>query len=100
MLWMGSALALQKLGRLEEANSFLARLDLEDNQEFATVQRADIYAQRNEADLAMQSLDLAYELGDPGLSQVLVDPFLDPLRDDPRFIQLVEKLGFEPPTPG
>jgi serine/threonine-protein kinase len=100
MLWTGSALALQKLGRLEEADSFLARLNLEDNQEFATVQRADIYAQRNAADLAMQSLDLAYELGDPGLSQVLVDPFLDPLRDDPRFIRLVEKLGFEPPTPG
>jgi len=100
MLWTGSALALQKLGRLEEADSFLAKLNLEDNQEFATVQRADIYAQRAEADLAMKSLDLAYELGDPGLSQVLVDPFLDPLRDDPRFVKLVRKLGFEPPAIG
>ncbi len=33
------------------------------------------------------------EYGDPGLAQLFVDPFLDPIRDDPRYIETVRKLG-------
>jgi serine/threonine-protein kinase len=95
MKWTGSALVLWRLGRIEEAEAFLARLSEEEDQEFATVQRADIYAQRGDAELAIKNLNLALAYGDPGLTQSLVDPLLDPLRDDPRFAELMTKIGFE-----
>ena len=94
MNWTGSALALWQLRRVEEADACLAKLNEEEDQEFATVQRADVYAQRGDFELAMKNLNLAFDYGDPGLAQLLVDPFLDPLRDDPRFIELMTKLGF------
>ena len=97
MRWTASATILQRLGRLEEAEANLAKLSEEEDQEFATIQRAGIYAQRGDLEMAFKNLDLAVEYGDPGLSQVLVDPFLDPLRDDPRYNDLVHRLGFEPP---
>ena len=100
MLWTGSALILQRLGRQEEAERNLANINQEDDEEFATVQRADIYSQWGERELAIRSLELAFKYGDPGLSQLLVDPHLDPIRDDPRFVSFVEKLGFEPPSAG
>jgi hypothetical protein len=43
--------------------------------------------------MAFRNLDLAVEYGDPGLSQLHVDPFLDPIRDDPRYIEMVRSLG-------
>jgi Flp pilus assembly protein TadD len=94
MRWTGSAAILHRLGRLEEAEANLAQLNREDEQEFATVQRADVYAQWGDRERAFESLDLAVHYGDPGPCQVLVDPFLDPLRDDPRFEELLGSLGF------
>jgi len=82
------------LGRREEADVFLAKLSLDDDEDPAYMQQADVYAQRGEPDQAMQSLTLAFDHHDPGLSQLLVDPLLDPLRKDPRFVALMGKLGF------
>jgi len=45
--------------------------------------------------MAFKNLDLAIGYGDPGLSQLLVDPCLDPIRDDPRFSVFLEQLGFK-----
>lgn len=95
MNWTGSALVLWQLGRRQEADVFLGKLTQPSDEEFAAVQRADIYAQRGDPDKAMENLQLAFNYGDPGLSQLLIDPFLDPLRDDPRFIALMARLGFE-----
>ncbi len=95
MRWAASSVILHRLGRVEEAEANLAKLNEEDDQEFATVQRADTYAQWGDTELAFKNLDLAVGYGDPGLSQLLVDPFLDPIRDDLRFVALMEKLGFE-----
>ena len=66
--------------RIEEADAFLAKLSLEDDEDPAFIQQADVYAQRGDTDQAIQCLGLAFENGDPGLSQLLVDPFLDPLQ--------------------
>src|SRR5215207_8722969 len=44
-------------------------------------------------DRAFQQLHRAYEIRDPGLLFLKVAPWLDPLRSDPRYGTLVEKLG-------
>jgi hypothetical protein len=36
----------------------------------------------------------AYRLQDPGLPDIKVDPLVDPIRDHPRFRQIVERLDF------
>lgn len=94
MNWTGSALVLQRMGRMEEADAFLERLSLEDDEDPAYIQQADVYAQRGDTEMAMQCLAQAFDHKDPGLAQLLVDPFLDPLREDPRFIEIMKELGF------
>ena len=44
-------------------------------------------------DRAFQQLHRAFELREPGLLFLKVAPWLDPLRSDPRYGGLVEKLG-------
>jgi serine/threonine-protein kinase len=95
MRWTASSVILHRLGRIDEAREVFANLSQEDEQEFATIQRADTYAQWGDTESAFRSLELAISYGDPGLSQLLVDPFLDPIRDDPRFKAMLEKLGFD-----
>jgi len=95
MRWTGSSVILHRLGRIPEAEANLAKINDPEDQESATVQRADAYAQWGETELAFESLDQAVHYGDPGLAQLLVDPFVDPIRDDPRFVALLAKLGFE-----
>jgi TolB-like protein len=93
MRWAASSVILHRLGRIEEAKANFANLSADEEQEFATIQRADTYAQWGNFEMAFRNLDLAVEYGDPGLSQLYVDPFLDPVRDDPRYIEMVHKLG-------
>lgn len=57
-------------------------------------QQAQVLAQWNEPDAAMAILERAYKAGDSGLVQSREDPLLDPLRADPRYKALQEKLGF------
>jgi len=95
MRWAASSVILHRLGRIDEAQENFANLSKEEEQEFATIQRADIYAQWGDTESAFRNLDLAVEYGDPGLAQLLVDPFLDPIREDPRFATMLEKLDFD-----
>jgi TolB-like protein/cytochrome c-type biogenesis protein CcmH/NrfG len=97
MRWAASSVILHRLGRIDEAEAVFANLSADEEQEFATIQRADTYAQWGDVDMAFRNLDLAFEYGDPGLAQLYVDPFLDPIRDNPHYIEMVNKLGFELP---
>jgi Flp pilus assembly protein TadD len=96
--WMrvcGSAVILHKLGRDSEAENAVARLIEMGLEETNYIQQADVYAQMGDHEQAITSLNQAVELRDPGLTQLLVDPFLDPIRDDPRFKEIYAGLGFE-----
>ena len=61
----------------------------------ALYQRAEVHAQWGERDIAMSILARARAIGDSGLIYTRTDPFLDPLRALPQFIELLRQLGFD-----
>jgi tetratricopeptide (TPR) repeat protein len=61
--------------------------------EAAAYQVAEVYAARGEADLAFECLERAYAARDPGLSSMMVEPSLVPLRADPRWGTFLRKMG-------
>lgn len=52
-----------------------------------------IYAALGEKDKAFAELERSYEEHDCYLGRITVDPFLDPLRDDPRLKDLMKRMG-------
>lgn len=89
----GEAIAHAQLGDRPASDKAVARL-VELNGDTVHFQVADIRAQRGEADQAFAALDAALTARDPGLSSLPADPFLDPVRGDPRFQALVRQLKF------
>lgn len=57
-------------------------------------QLAQIHAQLGDKDSAMADLDRAWTVKDPGLLWLRTDPWVDPLRSDPRFAALLRKMNF------
>ena len=54
---------------------------------------AATYAAIGDRDAAFAELEKAYQAHDWFLQRIKVDPFMDPLRDDPRFDELVKRIG-------
>ena len=52
------------------------------------------YAALGDKDGAFAELEKAYKNHDWFLQRIKVDPFMDPLRDDPRYEELVERMNF------
>ena len=57
---------------------------------------ASVYAYRGEADLAFVWLDKAVQAADPQLAGIQVDPLLDKIRHDPRWLPFLRKIGYAP----
>ena len=55
-------------------------------------QIAEIYGQLGETDKAIAELESAWATRDSGLATMQVDPFLDPVRNDPRFPKIAARL--------
>lgn len=55
---------------------------------------ARIDSQLRDTDQAIADLNRAWDLRDGNLTLVLVDPWLDPVRSDPRFTALIRKMNF------
>ncbi|MFL6768232.1 MAG: hypothetical protein ACJ8FH_00500, partial [Sphingomicrobium sp.] len=60
----------------------------------ASYQYSQINAQLADVAGAFAELDNAVEAKDPGLLYLRVDPFLDPIRNDPRYGALLRRLNF------
>ncbi len=57
---------------------------------------AQIYAYLDEKDQAFEQLEKAYEDHEGNLHQIRLHPAYDPLRDDPRFHDLLRRMNLEP----
>jgi TolB-like protein len=87
------AIIYHKLGRRGDASAAMARA-VERAGDAAWYQYAQIYAQWNERQAALVSLEKAMRLHDPGLLQLKTDPLMDPLRKEPRFQAVMRELKF------
>jgi tetratricopeptide (TPR) repeat protein len=85
------AVADQALGRQDAAAADLAKLRAE-LRDGGAINYAEIYAQWGQKPEALHWLDEAVRLKDPGLYDVVLDPFLDPIRSEPRFKDVLRRL--------
>ncbi len=85
----GLAIAHHRLGDTEQAEAWLA--ELQQTGADVTYQVGQVYAQWEQPETAVEWLEQAYEIGDPGITLLLVDPFLRPLALDPGYLKLVSK---------
>jgi TolB-like protein/tetratricopeptide (TPR) repeat protein len=94
------ALVYRGLGRNADASTVFEKL-----RQFAgdasAYQYAEINAQWGERKTAVEWLEKALQLHDPGLIYAKADPLLDPLRGEPRFQAVMQELNFpnEPSPP-
>jgi len=89
---LGNAYA--RAGRKAEARSILPKLkDHVARTGIGRYEIALVYAGLKENDQAFEWLERAYQVRDKGLTYLMVDPCLDPLRSDPRFPELLKRVG-------
>lgn len=93
----GLAIAEQRAGDPAKARSTLDEM-VATQGDRVLYQQAQVLAQFGEIEAALSRLEQARGLGDAGLIYARNDPFLDPLRGDPRMQRLLADIGFEPPA--
>ena len=81
------AVVYYKLGRRADAQAEFAKMKAALGDDFA-YQYATIFAQWGNRPKALEWLDTAWRLRDPGLEGLKTDPLLDPLRQEPRFLAI------------
>jgi TolB-like protein len=86
------ALAQYVRGDRKAADAALADL-IANSRDGLAYQVAQVYAVRGEVDKAFEWLQIAFDNHDGGMPSLLVDPLLRGLRDDPRYKNLVAKVG-------
>jgi TolB-like protein/Flp pilus assembly protein TadD len=86
------AIAYDKLHRRSDAEAEVATMkaDMGDAPAF---QFAEIYAQWGDISKALDWIETAYRLKDPGMSSLKVDEFLAPLRAETRYREIEHKLN-------
>ena len=87
------AVAYDGAHRRADSDAQIAKLTARDGDSSA-YQYAEIYAQRGDIPRALSWLETAARIGDTGLHYMRVDPFVDPLRTEPRFRAIERNLNF------
>ena len=90
---LSEALLAARTGGRDLAISRLAALRQREG-EMASYRYGLVYAQLGDKDGAFAALDRAWEIRSSSLVNLRVDPYLDPLRSDPRYAALVKRIGF------
>ena len=86
-------------GDRAEADAELKKM-IDTDADGAGSQIAEVYALRKEPDKMFEWLDHGWSTRDPGIAQLLFNPFLSAYKDDPRFIAFAQKIGVMPKAPG
>ncbi len=89
----GQAIVLQRQGQSAPAKQALDRL-VTTTRDNGLYQQAQVMAQWGRAAPCLDALERGFLLKDAGLTRLKVDPMLDPVRADPRFVSLLAKLAF------
>jgi len=87
----GVALATTLAGPQDKADQVLAEF-IQQHPD-GPFQVAELYAFKGETDEAFEWLQRAYDEHDSGMHEMMNDPFLASLMDDPRWQALLEKMG-------
>jgi TolB-like protein/Tfp pilus assembly protein PilF len=86
--------AYAKSGRRDAAKNVIAKYkDLAETQYVSSYNIACLYAALGDKDKAFAELGRAFAEHAWDLHRLKVDPFMDPLRDDPRFADLEKRIG-------
>jgi serine/threonine-protein kinase len=86
------ALAEFANGNFNEAAAALKKL-IDENANDSAIQIAEIYALRKEPEKMFEWLERAWAAHDPGVVELLYNPFLRAYKDDPRFAAFAQKVG-------
>ena len=92
-IYLGAAYAMG--GDRERAQAILTRLQTGDEY-VSPGQWAILYVAQGEREKAFAALEQAYEAHDLQLQYLGVEPAFDPLRSDPRFQDLLRRVGLTP----
>jgi len=87
------AVVYDKLGRHADAEAELATMKATTG-DTSAYQYATIYAQWGNTPNALEWLDTALRVGDPGLIFLKTDPLMDSLRNEPHFQAVMRELKF------
>ena len=83
-----------KFGRRREAEGMIKRFkDIGKTQYVMSYRVANIYAALGENDKAFAELEKAFAERDWELHRLKIDPLMDALRDDPRFKEMLKRMG-------
>ena len=92
---LGLSMAYHALGRSTEADRALGELIAKDARN-AAYNIAYVYAFRRQADKAFEWLDKTIEYQDPGLSFIVSEKLFDNIRNDPRWLPFLRRIGKAP----
>jgi len=92
---LGHVLALS--GKRDEAQKLLAELIETSKDEYVSpYDFALLCTGLSEKEQALEWLEKSYEEHSPKLGMLKIEPLFDPLRDDPRFQDLLRRMNLEP----
>jgi hypothetical protein len=78
--------------RVQESDAALAEL-IKNEAELAAFQIAEAYGYRGDKNKAFEWLERVRRQHDPGLGDLLKDPLLENLHDDPRWVAFLHTMG-------
>ncbi len=85
-----------RMGRREEAQQVLSDLLERSKQEYVSpIIFAGLYFALEENDQGFDWLERAYKVRDPILAFLRANPIYDPVRSDPRFTDMLKKIGLD-----
>jgi hypothetical protein len=85
-----------RAGRMEEAREVLAEIE-QGGTSVSPMYLAGLYAALGEEGKAFRSLKESCDLPEAYVPSIRIDPFFEPLRDDPRFLALLKRMNLPPP---